>query len=95
MALRGDLHLDAAIRRAAALQYVRMTLEPMQRLLPIAVEMAIRLGHPAYDCFYLALASSDDCPFATADRKLIQKLRAARFGEAEVLSLADAAALTG
>lgn len=93
MALRGDLDIDAAIRRAIALQGVTVTLEPMRSLLPTAVEMAIRLGHPAYDCFYLALASSSGCPFATADMKLIRKLRAANFREADVLTLAEAAAL--
>jgi predicted nucleic acid-binding protein len=93
MAVRGDLDIDAAIRRAVALQDLTVTLEPMQSLLPAAVEMAIRLGHPAYDCFYLALASSGGCPLATADMKLVRKLRAANFRDAEVLTLAEAAAL--
>lgn len=93
MALRGDLDVDAAIRRAIAIQGAALTLEPMKGLLPTALAMAIRLGHPAYDCFYLALASSGGCPFATADMKLIRKLRAANFRDAEVLTLAEAAAL--
>jgi len=93
MAIRGELDAEGAMRRAVALQGVRMRLEPMRSLMPSAVDMAVRLGHSAYDCFYLALAASAGRPFVTADMKLIRKLRAARFDEVEVLSLAEAAAL--
>ncbi|MBF0325285.1 type II toxin-antitoxin system VapC family toxin [Magnetospirillum moscoviense] len=34
-----------------------------------ALRMACALGHPAYDCFYLALAEQLDCPMVTADRR--------------------------
>ena len=93
MATRGELEAEGVMRRAVALQAVRLQLEPMRGLMASAIDMAVRLGHPAYDCFYLALASSARRPFVTADLKLIRKLRAAGFGEAEVLSLAEAAAL--
>jgi len=58
-----------------------------------AAAMAMSFGHPAYDCFYLALAIEEQASFVTADASLVRKLRAAGFGEAEVLSLAEAAAL--
>jgi predicted nucleic acid-binding protein len=90
---RAESDLETALRAAAALQNVPIALEPMGRLLLTATEMAVNLGHPAYDCFYLALAALDGHPFATADMKLIRKLRAANFREAEVLTLAEAAAL--
>jgi predicted nucleic acid-binding protein len=35
-----------------------------------AFELAIALGHPAYDCFYLALAVEHEASLATADRAL-------------------------
>ena len=35
-----------------------------------ALRLAIRLRHPAYDCFYVALAKSRGIPLLTADRKL-------------------------
>ncbi|MCF8505807.1 MAG: type II toxin-antitoxin system VapC family toxin [Caulobacter sp.] len=91
--LRGDLDFDAALRSTVALQRAAVTLVPMPRLSLLALELAIRLGHPAYDCFYLALAALDDHPFATADLSLVRKLRAAKFREAEVMTLAEAAAL--
>jgi predicted nucleic acid-binding protein len=55
--------------------------------------MAIAFDHPAYDCFFLALAAAEGLPFVTADLSLVRKLRAAGFDEAEVLTLAEAAAL--
>lgn len=92
-AVRGDLDLGSALTSAVALQRMTVALEPMHRLLPNALELAIRLGHPAYDCFYLTLAMLNGHPFATADLSLVRKLRAANFREAEVLTLAEAAAL--
>jgi predicted nucleic acid-binding protein len=56
--------------------------------------MAIAFDHPAYDCFFLALSVAEDLPYVTADLSLVRKLRAAKFDEAEVLTLAEAAALT-
>jgi len=35
-----------------------------------AVEMAVKFGHPIYDCFYLALAERERCLLATADDRL-------------------------
>ena len=35
----------------------------------VAVNLAIDLGHPTYDCFYLALAVQEHCPVVTADRR--------------------------
>jgi predicted nucleic acid-binding protein len=35
-----------------------------------ALEIALSLKHPAYDCFYLALAEQRDCKLITADERL-------------------------
>jgi predicted nucleic acid-binding protein len=37
-----------------------------------ATELAVKLRHPVYDCFYLALAETADCPLVTADRKFLK-----------------------
>ena len=39
-------------------------------LLPAALDIAIRLEHPIYDCLYLALAQHERCPLVTADQRL-------------------------
>jgi len=42
---------------------------PNEDLLPDALRLAIELSHPAYDCFYLALAIAEDDVLITADRR--------------------------
>jgi predicted nucleic acid-binding protein len=37
-----------------------------------ATELAVKLRHPVYDCFYLALAETVDCTLVTADRKFLK-----------------------
>ena len=39
-------------------------------LLPLALEIALTIGHSIYDCVYLALAERQDCRVVTADRRL-------------------------
>jgi len=45
---------------------------PSTSLLPSAARLAVELGHPVYDCLYLALAVSHAAPIATADERLQQ-----------------------
>src|SRR3954465_3098873 len=45
-------------------------LVPAAELKDRALEIAFELKHPAYDCFYLALAEQRECPFVTADERL-------------------------
>jgi predicted nucleic acid-binding protein len=51
---------------------------PSSMLLPAAARLAVELGHPVYDCVYLALAVSQAAPLATADKRL--QLAAERMG---------------
>ena len=39
-----------------------------------ALEIATALRHPAYDCFYLALAETRDAELVTADRRFAARL---------------------
>ena len=41
----------------------------MRQLAASAARLAIDLDHPAYDCFYLALAVQEQHPVVTADRR--------------------------
>ena len=45
---------------------------PSSALLRPAVRLAVELGHPVYDCVYLALAASRAASLATADGRLRQ-----------------------
>lgn len=47
----------------------------MRRLAPAAAALAADLGHPVYDCFYLALALSEQFPVLTADSRFHEGVR--------------------
>lgn len=48
-------------------------LVPASELQDRAFEIALALKHPAYDCFYLALAEQRECQLVTADEKLVRR----------------------
>jgi predicted nucleic acid-binding protein len=47
-----------------------ITWTPSPRLLRPAVRLAVDLGHPVYDCLYLALAAAHPASLATVDDRL-------------------------
>ena len=57
-------------------------------LLPLALEIAMTIGHSVYDCVYLALADEENCRVVTADRRL-QNAVAAGPQAQSVLDLAE------
>ena len=63
------LHLPALLNR----------LIPGAELAPRAIELAIKLRHPVYDCFYLALAEIADGELVTADKKFLKVVGRAGF----------------
>ncbi len=67
------------------------SLEPTAPLIVRATEIAVELSHPAYDCFYLALAEVEDSQAVTADKKLLNKLAGTSYAHL-LLSLQDAVA---
>ncbi len=71
---RGEL--DAGEARLAANLLERSNIEffSMRGLLAKATELAINLGHPAYDCMYICLATERSWRFVTADERLIRIL---------------------
>lgn len=69
----GDV--DRAVTRLLALDIVWIA---AATLLRPAARFAAELGHPIYDCVYLALAASHAAPLATADERLRE--RAQRVG---------------
>jgi predicted nucleic acid-binding protein len=87
---RGELTSDQAGFAARLLQRADIELAPMRGLIEPAAQLAIELGHPAYDCLYLALALARGILFVTADERLLRKAAASRLA-AHVLALGAAA----
>lgn len=68
---RGDLSDAADLLRSAPLSVP----VSMRRLAAGAVRLAVDLGHPAYDCYYLALAMQEQYPVVTADARFHDRVR--------------------
>ena len=49
-------------------------IEPSAALTEEAVGLAITLDHPAYDCYFLALARSERAILVTADKRFIRRV---------------------
>lgn len=62
---------------------------PTDRLARRALGIALEIGHPVYDCVYLALAEATGMAILTADLRLIERCRATPFG-GRLLSLEEA-----
>jgi len=68
---------DAATALDAALLAFE-ALIPLEELRARALELAMELEHPIYDCFYLALAERESAPLVTADAALAAKAKRAK-----------------
>lgn len=67
--------MDGATARLGArwLLQLPMQVHDSANLLTDALDLALQLQHPAYDCFYLALARRVDVSLVTADGRLIAR----------------------
>ena len=72
---RGEASKEDADVAARALEHADVELMPMRHLIRSATDIAGRIAHPAYDCFYIALALANDWTFVTADESLTRKIR--------------------
>lgn len=72
------------VARSDALAGMETALLCFESLIPIeelrlhALTLAIELGHPVYDCYYLSLARRENVPLATADEAMIAAARKAK-----------------
>lgn len=57
----------------------RIAMAPLDRFMKPAFQLSLRTGASVYDCLYVALAASEDCPLVTADRRLIAKMDETEF----------------
>jgi predicted nucleic acid-binding protein len=72
--LAGDADIRQGPRVAAVLPKVLAQIRSLGPLAARALEIAAELRHPAYDCFYLALAEECSAKLVTADRLLLSRL---------------------
>jgi predicted nucleic acid-binding protein len=83
--LRGDVEKSDA---SAALQIAVAHFErivSIDQLAARALELAVDLRHPIYDCLYLALAEREQIPIVSADARLLSAAR--RIGTIEAKPL--------
>lgn len=85
--VRGEITLDQASQIAVAVPQLLDRLIPSAALAPRTLAIAVALKHPAYDCFYLALAEVEDTRLITADRRLLERAKNSRW-RTRVLDLA-------
>lgn len=78
---RGDISRGQAEAMLQALPLSFDRLVPTAPLSSRALQLALRFGHPAYDCFYLALAEDAAAPLVTDDQRVIDLARRARLGK--------------
>lgn len=70
---RGEVELAQLTAALQSLPHAFDLLVPSPDLLVRAVELAVQVRHPVYDCLYLALAERDAVPLVTDDAKLLVK----------------------
>lgn len=68
--VRGEMDGATAQVGARWLLQVPLQVHDSASLLADALTLALQLQHPAYECFYLALAQRLDAPLVTADKRL-------------------------
>lgn len=77
-AQRGEISWAQAEALVQALPLSFEKLVETAPLAPRALELARQFDHPAYDCFYLALADSVSATLVTDDARAVELARAAR-----------------
>jgi len=75
---RKDFRPDEATLAAASLRHAGVELVPSMELSAGAIQLAIELDHPAYDCFYLELCRFRSIAMVTADTRFARKISAAK-----------------
>jgi len=66
---KGEMNLDEAQNHLAVLSLLPWQIYSSLSLMPMALEIAVRVDQAVYDCVYLALAVTNQCQMVTADKK--------------------------
>jgi predicted nucleic acid-binding protein len=91
-ALRGEVTGDQARFICAAVRCHFVALHRSEVLIDRAIDIALQLRHPIYDCLYLACAERLGARLVTADEKLLATLNGTPLGSLAVHTEAFAAA---
>lgn len=78
---RGDISREQGEAMVRALPAFFDRLVATVSLSVRALELAQRFDHPAYDCFYAALAESESALLVTDDEKMVELMRKAQLGK--------------
>ena len=79
------------VKRTDAMASIGSILIPFEAIIPIeelrsrALDLAVELNHPIYDCLYLALAERERCGLATADKRLLSAAKKLKHVEVTAL----------
>lgn len=79
-AATGDVSMEQATAAIHVLPGLVTELFPIVALMESALSIAVTLDHPAYDCFYLALAEQRNAEVVTFDRRLAARTAGTRWG---------------
>ena len=66
---RAEIGRDEALLALEALSRAPVVMTPVPVLATDALRLAVLIGHPIYDCLYLALSLQTHTPLVTADRR--------------------------
>lgn len=87
---RGDVDRDELAGAVDLLRTAPVTTpRSMRQLAASATRLSADLGHPVYDCFYLALAIHEQHPVVTADTRFWEKIRDHPYLSDRVVHVAD------
>jgi predicted nucleic acid-binding protein len=75
---RRELGRDDAVGALELLATLRLDVRSTSPLMPRAVALAVDLGHPVYDCVYLALAEATRGRLVVNDGPLLRAIRGRR-----------------
>ncbi len=88
---RQDISEDEVRRACVTLGQAPVLQIALDLLLPAAIDYALTLQHPAYDCFYLAAAHLHDTHMVTADARFARRVASQPDHAFRVRLLADLA----
>ena len=84
---RAEISETDALTRISRLIAAPVDRVPCRELASAALKLSIDLGHPAYDCLYLALAIRAAVPLVTADQKFLQAVASHPYLASHIIGL--------